>query len=234
MPYSPPPAAGVSLPVSIANGGTGQITQAAARTALGVNLYAGPVTIPTKAAQTTALNGIAAIATDTPQGIQLAPTASGSTWRGYFNAPPAAPWSYCARISINGVANGTQQVGILLRNSTNLRQVNWGPYSNVGVGEVLCQQWTNNVFVGNTITALSAAGGDPLWYRVDLSAGGTLTFFTSEDGYNWHAHTPTQTVASYLTAAGGGTLDQVGFGTFDYAGVISLISSASFSLPPNP
>jgi hypothetical protein len=54
--------------------------------------------------------------------------------------------------------------------------------------------------------------------------------YLSPDGYNWRSM-GTETVSGYLSASGGGTLDQMGFGVLENLNHSTLIGSAAFSLP---
>lgn len=106
---------------------------------------------------------------------------------------------------------------IILRNSTNGRLLIFGDYQ--GGTNILVQGWSSySAFANNVVGPASAVGAYFPWRRVVLS-GGTLDFQCSPDGDIWQS-IGTTTVATYLTAAGGGALDQVGFGEFSTGGTL--------------
>jgi hypothetical protein len=101
---------------------------------------------------------------------------------------------------------------IVLRNSTNARLLIYGNYNSDT--NYLVQAWTSySAFSSNVVGPAGFSGVSTMpWRRVTLAAG-TLDFQMSIDGEVW-VSLGTTTVAAFLTAAGGGTLDQIGFGSF--------------------
>lgn len=128
-----------------------------------------------------------------------------------------------ARMASTDINFGTgYDMALMLRNSTNGRFVAFMNYNN-GSG-FLSQNWTSTAnmatsgFSGNLTNATYYGNAKTFpWRRVVIPAGGaSFTYQVSTDGDTWHdvAGSVAITLASYLTAAGGGTLDQVGFGAF--------------------
>jgi hypothetical protein len=141
-----------------------------------------------------------------------------------FNTAPnlATGQTITARMASTDINLATgYDMALMLRNSTNGRFVAFMNY-NYG-GNFLVQNWTStanmatSAFSGN-LTNSNYYGNSRTfpWRRVVIAAGGTFTFQASADGDIWHDVVGSIgiTLASFLTAAGGGTLDQVGFGTF--------------------
>jgi hypothetical protein len=170
------------------------------------------------AANFTVLNGGAGTnLTDKTFGLWLdkLSTAVGTMTMAASNtAPPAGDFTLTARLKPTNPRIGTgYQEGLMLRNSTNGRVVYFGNY-NVGQ-QYLVQNWGSLLaFSGNVIgpTSYYELAALP-WKRITKVAG-VLEFWVSADGDTWTTLGTTATVASFLTAAGGGTLDQVGFGNF--------------------
>lgn len=150
-------------------------------------------------------------ATDTARGILLKDTGTTTNIRGMTQAAPGTPFSVYMRATPPACLNnsGGNQRGLLFRNSTNSRIYFIGPWANAA-GAVLSQRWTS--FTAFNATVLnSAICWTPFWWRADVTST-TISTFVSDDGVNWGASAiNTETISTFLTAIGGGTLDQIGF-----------------------
>jgi hypothetical protein len=133
-------------------------------------------------------------------------------------AAPAAAFTLTARLTPTYALFQTgYSACIILRNSTNGRLIIFGDYQ--GGTNILAQGWTSYAaFSSNIIGPAQAVGARFPWRRVVLAAG-SLDFQCSPDGDVWTS-VGTQTVAAFLTAAGGGTLDQLGFGGYATQGTL--------------
>lgn len=111
---------------------------------------------------------------------------------------------------------------LVLRNSTNGRYVIFGDYQ--ASTQMLVQNWTNDTtFSANVLGPTTIPVPMIPWKRIVVS-GGNISFEISANGQDWHAVT-TSTVAGFLTASGGGSLDQIGVGGLS---VSSAAGSAIF------
>lgn len=177
----------------------------------------------------TALNS--ASWSNTSNGVVTSPSSSGVTWRPLVKTAPASPYSLYVRMQLLGIDTANNQTGLFFRNSTNGRIVHWGVYSpSAGNQQLLGQRWT----AYNTFSAgASFSGGSlieiPRWFRADVTST-TITVYHSPDGYNWTSN-GSETIATFLTATGGGTLDQIGFGVLEAATTGLVVHSFSFTAP---
>lgn len=171
----------------------------------------------------TLVNPVANVALGTvSNGILLTQADGAATIRfaRYNVAPDAANFTATfrlAKLRANGI--GGYQAGIVLRNSTNSRVVIWADYQQ---DQWLMQQWTGvSSFSGGLLTNVSNEPGRYPWRRVRRAAD-NLFFEASEDGVNWGIVVAT-TVSVFLTATGGGNLDQVGIATMGTNSSTSLV-----------
>jgi hypothetical protein len=144
-------------------------------------------------------------------GVKLSDTSNSAAMRfaKYNTAPNGTNFTATFRLgklkpdSINGA-----QCCILMRNSTNGRILWWGDYL---ANQWLAQQWTAyGTFSGNLSPGVAQEGGRFPWRRI-VRSGDNLSLEASEDGINWGVWITT-TVSVFLTATGGGALDEIGFG----------------------
>lgn len=136
-----------------------------------------------------------------------------------------------AKIQANVRRHGTPSFGVMLRNSTNGRFL---VYVNAPLGDgvvtqcVIPQRWTNATTFSAAIGAVLETHEDYEWMKV-ANVAGVLTFSVSMDGKSWTDHPTTEAVAAFLTAAGGGTLDQIGIGFVQTSGTNLRALLRSFS-----
>lgn len=146
---------------------------------------------------------------DKGMGFALVSAATGRTGAA-VQTPPATPYTLTARTSgfintgIEGVA------GVILRNSTNGRCLFFYRHSD---RNIYVQQWSAlNTFNATILTGPSDALFMPeaaVYFAFHVEASGTISFYFSGNGAHWDL-LGTTTVATYLTASGGGSLDQIG------------------------
>jgi hypothetical protein len=155
------------------------------------------------AASTSATDGIGALI--------LGNTAAAGQISAMIVTPTSAPYKYYMRVFGFSIGNGGNgQFGFILRNSTNGRIVIAGPYGAAGL-DALAQNWTNYTTYNSSIVA----GPLPMqmqWWELSVDASGNIKIYVSPNGWDWSL-TPfaSTTIAAFLTASGGGALDQIGF-----------------------
>lgn len=202
--------------------------------AIGERKFEAGALVP-KAADFTWTNQGTATATDSANGILMASPATTTNMRILEMAAPAAPYDWVVRLQENSVNLGTNsQLGIFLRNSTNGRLIFAGfNHSTVSAPwQFLVQRWTSPTVFSAGVVASGVIGLDVHWLRVNVSGAGLMTFYISCDGLNWTGVT-TENIATFLTAAGGGTLDKIGFGgnAQNSGGLAAVFNAAQVGLP---
>lgn len=176
----------------------------------GAGSYERTRVVPTLASwtlQNAGSGGTAAVATDTPFGIQLVSPSTSSNIRMLRRngALPAGDWTFIARGSpINPDAGGLHyNRSIVLRRSSDGRIIIAGSFN----GQWLVQRWTN-------YTTFSATAYGPTawafqqqlpWHRV-RKVGANYLFDIGPDGEVWFNYL-TEAAATFI-----GTADEVGFG----------------------
>lgn len=134
--------------------------------------------------------------------------------RSLEQAAPATTFNAYIRIANPLIPAQNNTIGFVLRNSTNSRLLLFGVYqdSAVALPQILMQRWTNNTtFSATPLNSVSTIASLPVkWLRVTVSST-TVTFYYSLDGWDWTL-LGTETISTFLTASGGGSLDKVGVG----------------------
>jgi hypothetical protein len=153
--------------------------------------------------------GTASMADGTNGLVLTAPSATvNARFMRYTAGLPGASWTLTTRARQIGPNNGSVHTcAIICRNSTNGRLLTFADVSNTNIGIGRWASYTSNNAVPVTY---SAQLSQIPWRRVS-SDGTTLTFSVSCDGAEWSI-VGTEAIATYLTASGGGSLDQVGIG----------------------
>lgn len=101
---------------------------------------------------------------------------------------------------------GSLAGGIVVRNSTNGRMFTIG-FSEAGI---VTSRWNSIQSWAANVATISTPRQYLPWWRV-LINGGVITFRNSPNGIDWALEdVTTETIATWLTASGGGTADQVG------------------------
>ena len=152
--------------------------------------------------------GTASIA-DGAYGIDItSPQASTNIRFARYTGTTPSSWTVIARLVGHNLFNGGNYTKCLIfRNSTNSRILIFGHYNNT---QILAQRWTSyTAFSANALSPTSGPVHFP-WFKA-VCNGTTINFYASMDGVKW-ALCYTETISTFLTASGGGTVDQVGFG----------------------
>lgn len=169
------------------------------------------LTKPLAASFTLENAGTASMADGTNGLVLTAPSATANArFMRYTAGLPGASWTLTTRGRVIGPHNGAVHVrAIMVRNSTNGRLLTFGDVSNTNTG---CQRWSSYTAASTSPFSYGICAADIPWRRL-TSDGTTLSFYVSSDGQEWSL-VGTEAIVSYLTAAGGGSLDQVGIGLF--------------------
>jgi hypothetical protein len=192
----------------------------------------GTVTLPTSGAFTWVNQGDASVTDGTAAMALVVPGNASANVRGFVKSTPSTPFSVYMRVQTMGVGS-LSQVGILLRNSTNGRLVFYNYYNNSSTAQVPRSSFSRFT----SATAFSSTPMDhawtdfPLWLRADVTST-TITFFASMNGLDWYQEATTETISAFLTAAGGGTLDQYGIAAYPVtSGAVHFVSSFGTTAP---
>lgn len=169
-----------------------------------------PPTLATHATErktATAFTASAADVTGRGMTFSLQPTGTGDKVIARLKAAPTAPFQIDVRMR-QTAANGTGEAGLILYNSTNGRSLR---LLQLTTGQLFSQTYSNlETFAAtNTASPTGVAVDLHAWLRVTVDASGNVAFFYSRDG-GYYKGIGTTTLATYLTASGGGTLDEVG------------------------
>jgi len=192
-------------------------------------LLGAPWTIP-KVADFTTFNLGSVVVADSPSGINSAWPTHAFQLRGFYRAPPSAPYSIYARVSHLYVdpANNTRY-GILLQNSTSGRSIlfNW-MINTGGAAEMRLNRWSSNTSYSSETNLLQATNKSANWVKVDITST-QITAFSIGDGYNWLSTGMTaETLSSFINSSG--TVDRIGFACAPYTSTcFTSVTLNSFS-----
>lgn len=169
------------------------------------------LTKPLAASFTLENAGTASMADGTNGLVLTAPSATvNARFIRYTAGIPGASWTLTMRGRVIGPQTANvHALVIMVRNSTNGRLLTFGNNTNVLIG---CNRWASYTSASTSPFSYAASVSETPWRRVS-SDGTTLSFYVSCDGEEWSL-IGTEAIASYLTATGGGSLDQVGVGLF--------------------
>jgi hypothetical protein len=174
-----------------------------------------------------------ATGTDGTRGIVLVgPTDATTFLRLLVKATPSAPFDVVMRMDDLGSAAAGTSFFLAARNSTNSRIFTMDVQNLDGTSfRIQSGRWT-------AAGTFSAAGGitnrpltvKPRWLRFNITST-TITGYISPNGLDWLS-VGTETIATFLTATGGGSLNQIGFGCrVDGADFWGLVTSFDTALP---
>lgn len=203
-----------------AGGNSRKVKASKLRQYAGGGIEAGAVAVPL-IANFTWLNQGAATAVD-GAGALVITNDNDNEIHGFTEAAPATPFDVYMRVhdvqlSSAGITTALDSsVFLLCRNSTNGRILSFA----VGASRVSGDEQNNYIaacFRYTNPTTYSASGfirystaPMPRWLRINVTST-TVTFYVSPNGLDW-VQVGSETIATFLTASGGGSLDQVGFG----------------------
>lgn len=133
-------------------------------------------------------------------------------------AAPATPFDVIAKIGNNNFYGTNNQNGIFARNNTNSRLFFFGfnNTSGTGVPILIGQRWTNATTFSATLIN-TGVGVDSRWLRMNVTST-TLNFSMSHDGFDWKG-VGSETIATFLTATGGGSVDKIGWGGYSNSSI---------------
>jgi len=186
----------------------GRITAAANGAAGGGGGLESPVVKPLSSDFVLENAGVATVADSTYGLVLRAPSAASNIRFLRAVTPPAnlSNFTLTMRSRPLGPTGAANPCAIILRNSATGRIIMFGEFTNST--QVLVQRWTNyTTFSANIVAATTAPTAANPWRRVVVS-GGTISFEMSADGEVWRALSPTEPLATFITA-----IDQVGVGT---------------------
>lgn len=169
--------------------------------------------------------------TDFAKGMQVATSDTTASQSSLLLATPSTPWNFYVSIQMLGGMAANNQMGMILRNSTNDRRYLYCLYApNSTTVQLLGQRWTSaTAFSSTGFGGYNTWNTYQLWLRV-ASDGTTLTLYLSNDGLTW-LQLGTETIAGFLTASGGGTLDQCGVFMLRQTVSNMIVNYASFTAP---
>lgn len=144
-------------------------------------------------------------------------------------AVPTAPFSLYVRMDFSSVEQTSTQGGIVCRNSTNSRLVTLGLDGTAGSGCAFnILRFTNSTTFSATAVTRDVSRRFT-WLRVDVTST-TISYYESPNGWDWNPSPSfTETIATFLTASGGGSLDQIGIWINAVGAVLPTVYLYSFS-----
>jgi hypothetical protein len=196
----------------------------------GAVLYGAPWTIP-DVSTFTATNIGAVTGTNRSHGITVYNPATDSfAFRGWLKAAGASVFDLYARTKINHLGNGANsRMGVGIGNSTNSRRTMFGPMSDGSSNMTYTRtRWDGTSFNSSANLDVGISTTEIDWVRIEVTAT-NINFYVGT-GYDWLL-LQTETIASFMTASGGGSVDQGGFLSQGASPIMYELNSFSFVAP---
>lgn len=182
-----------------------------------MNVRGKPMPAPLAAGYTW-VNQVSATLYDTPGALNaLYPATASTSVQLSMTTAPTAPYTVILTYKPVAVEYGSVNAGfaLVLRNSTNGRFTMMSSYPNTGSARS-ASAWNFNSATSFSAGAFTIATADPvLGFRLDVTSTTYTLYHGDDEGWSWRGSAsfgPTNHSA-FLTATGGGTVDQIGFGT---------------------